>query len=474
MGTSTTLSFHMGSSFNEKHNNRTIPVPNADAKYESEYNWYHPNNMSLEQAYEMLFSESFNEYNSSIRKDRQFNSYLEKLQIAQQKEYEKVAELRHSGASASEIRKHKKAVKPAYEIIIGFGNIRDNPEFGKNGEMQETAKTILLEYINRFEQENKNVMLYNASIHTGESGNLHLHADVIFWADCSRGQKKQASLTKALSAMGYETDKEKGEDGKRVNAITKWENRQREILRNLSKEIGDITIIDGKHSKQHKSTEEYKIEQDREFIEKQAEELGKLQNDFVECVVSQQTDTRASYLEHLENISLKQDKENYQQLKKRNKAVLASAWNDYKSYTSTFFDEYRANKRLLWHELQTARKLSCDNKKRIHDLINNITEGTDLLIIKIIKLFIALFIAIGNVKYENQIEQLQEANKRLRQQAKEVMTESTAMASTLRAEDIDGIENAIENYEIHLSEARNLINNTIIQLNKERTQSYER
>ena len=151
MGTSKTLSFHMGSSFNEKHNNRAIPVPNADTKYESEHNWYHPNNMSLEQAYEMLFSESFNEYNSSVRKDRQFNSYLEKLQIAQQKEYEKIAELRHSGASASEIRKHKKAVKPAYEIIIGFGNIRDNPEFGKNGEMQETAKTILLEYIKKFD-----------------------------------------------------------------------------------------------------------------------------------------------------------------------------------------------------------------------------------------------------------------------------------------------------------------------------------
>ncbi len=461
MGTSTTLSFHMGSSFNEKHNNRTIPVPNADTKYESEHNWYHPNNMSLEQAYEMLFSESFNEYNSSVRKDRQFNSYLEKLQIAQQKEHEKIAELRHSGASASEIRKHKKAVKPAYEIIIGFGNIRDNPEFGKNGKMQETAKTILLEYIKKFEQENKNVMLYNASIHTGESGNLHLHADVIFWADCSRGQRRQASLTKALSAMGYETDKEKGEDGKRINAITKWENKQREILRGLSKEIGDITIIDGKHSKQHKSTEEYKIEQDRAFIEQQAEELGKFQDDFVEYISSQQTDSNIAYLEHLENLSLKEDKEKYRQFKSRNKTVLSSAWLDYKSYTSTFFDEYRANKSLLWNELQTARKISCDNKKRIHDLINDITDGTDLLIIKIIKLFIALFIAIGNVKYENQIEQLQEANKQLKRQAKEIMTESTTMASTLKTEDIDNIEKAIKDYEIHLSEARNLINNTI-------------
>jgi hypothetical protein len=89
MSTKCTLSFHMGSRFNEKHNNRTIPVPHADREYEKIHNWYHPNNMTLEQAYNVLFFESFNEYNSSIRKDRQYHSYLEKLQIAQQKEQEK-------------------------------------------------------------------------------------------------------------------------------------------------------------------------------------------------------------------------------------------------------------------------------------------------------------------------------------------------------------------------------------------------
>ena len=99
MSMTTTLSFHVGSRFNEKHNNRTIPCPMADKEYEDQHNWYHPNNMTLEQAYDDLFKESFNEYNSSVRKDRQYNSYLEKLQIAQQKEQEKIAELRCSGAS---------------------------------------------------------------------------------------------------------------------------------------------------------------------------------------------------------------------------------------------------------------------------------------------------------------------------------------------------------------------------------------
>ena len=90
MGTTCTLSFHMGSRFNEKHNNRTIPVPHANAEYEKEHNWYSPDNMSLEQAYE-FFTESFNAYNSTVRKDRRCNtSYLEKLQTAQQKELQQV------------------------------------------------------------------------------------------------------------------------------------------------------------------------------------------------------------------------------------------------------------------------------------------------------------------------------------------------------------------------------------------------
>ena len=51
MSTTCTLSFHMGSRFNEKHNNRTIPVPHANTEYENEHIWYSPDNMSLEQAY---------------------------------------------------------------------------------------------------------------------------------------------------------------------------------------------------------------------------------------------------------------------------------------------------------------------------------------------------------------------------------------------------------------------------------------
>ena len=53
-----TLSFHMGTSFNLMHDNRTIWV-NADAEYEREHNWYYEGNTTLEDCYESLFGDPF-------------------------------------------------------------------------------------------------------------------------------------------------------------------------------------------------------------------------------------------------------------------------------------------------------------------------------------------------------------------------------------------------------------------------------
>ena len=464
MSTKCTLSFHMGSRFNEKHNNRTIPVPHADCEYEEIHNWYHPNNMSLEQAFD-FFSESFNEYNSSIRKDRQYNSYLEKLQIAQQKEQEKLSDLRHAGASASEIRKHRKAVKPAYEIIIGLGNMRDNPELCKDGDLQDTAKAILLDFVEQFERENSNVYLYNASIHTGENGSIHLHADVIFWAECSRGQKKQASLTKALAAMGYESDKEKGPDGKRMNAITKWEMDQRAILRELCAER-DIIIIDGKHSKHHLTTEEYQIQQDGLFLEQQAQELLLLQDKYIDSV-AQDSDSTISYLKELENEELRKVAEQYKAMKHKADKLLADAWTEFNSATSTYFEQYRAKKKILSEEISRARQGASDSRKRLNAMLKDLAYSNEFFLIKLVKLVVALFLAIDNARYENQVERLQEANAVLKQQAKEIMQQSNNVSAVLKAKEINAIEEALSNYDAILHEAKRFILNNSIQIGAE-------
>ena len=457
MSIESTLSFHMGTRFNEKHNNRTIPCPMADSDYETQHNWYHPKNMSLEQAYEILFAESFNEYNSSIRKDRRHNSYLEKLQIAQQKEQEKIAELRHGGASAFEIRKHKKAVKSSYELIIGLGNARVNPEFCKNGEMQDTAKEILLEYIEQFERENKNVFLYNAAVHTGENGCIHLHADVIFWADCTRGQRRQASLTKALAQMGYTSDKEKNADGKRLNAITKWEMKQREILRNLCKER-DIEIIAGKHSQEHLETKQFQAKADSEFVSAQAEILLAQQDDFIELVAN--SDSAITYLEHLENEELRKVAAKYEAIKQKSDKAIADAWEEFNSATSAYFDQYRENKKMLFEELQRARRGAKDSRKQLNGILNEIAYSNDLLVIKLLKLVFAMFMAIDTALMEREVQRLQEKNRQIKLLAKQVMSASQNISAELRSGDIEKIRTVLNEYEQQLEQTQNTVIST--------------
>jgi hypothetical protein len=74
-----TLSFHMDSKHNDKHDLREIYVPYVDTE-RSKNNYYPDFNMSRQDAYEYLFGESVREYNErQSRPDRRITSYLDKL-----------------------------------------------------------------------------------------------------------------------------------------------------------------------------------------------------------------------------------------------------------------------------------------------------------------------------------------------------------------------------------------------------------
>lgn len=470
-----TISVHKGtcSSAHLGHNRRTISVPHADKSRQHLNKCYI--DMELSEAYRILFENALEEYNIGKKPSRQIKDYLAHITEQYEKGEQKLQEAKSRGASTKELARIKSRYpKPFYELIVSVGNCDAyGGIFASDGEKEELVVDVLNEYIKEFHERNPYLFVFSAYLHRDEKGVPHIHLDYIPWTDeAGKGLSLRVSENGAFKQQGLTS----GETGD-IGSIA-FQNQERAVLTEIARKH-NINIIEGKHSKKHLSKEEYvlrceqdKSEKDQQLIEKQAGELLSYQDELIDYVKNNRIDE--AFSEHIENISLKRDSENYQKIKSRNKSILASCWNDYKSYTSTFFDEYRANKDLLWHELQRARKTSCDNKKRIHTLINDITEGADLLIIKIIKLFLALFIALGNVKYENQIEQLQEANKHLKQQAKEIMGDSSTMVSVLKSENVDEIERAIMNYEYHLSEARTLINITIKQFIKEKSQKNER
>ena len=444
-----TLSFHMGASFNLMHDNRTIWV-NADAEYEREHNWYYEGNTTLEDCYESLFGDPFREYNATVRESRRYHSYLEKLQNAEQKEKDLIAEKRLQGLPTSQIRKFQKATKPAYEILIAFGNSRDNPEFRKGGNMQETAKEIMIRYTREFERNNPNVKIVNASVHTGEQGVVHLGLVVVFHADCSRGQKHQASLNRALAQMGYESDKAENADGKRLNAVTKWENRQREILRDMCREKG-IEIIDGKCSRTHLETAEFKAKADADFVDRMAGELLREQDRFKEYVIG--SDSAVSYLEHIENEKLRKT------VSKQDE-ILSACWDEFSEQNQSYFDYYRKQKKRISDEVGRLRNETNDSRQYLNELLCDLVFSNDLLIVRLWKLFFAILVAAEARTAEYRLKQLEDANREIAKQSKHIMASSKTVGTALRnKDDLDAVLASLNCFEREVSRSVEEINN---------------
>ena len=208
--------------------------------------------------------------------------------------------------------------------------------------------------------------------------------------------------------------------------------------------------------------EQEKAKADHKLISVQADELIRYQDEFINYLRS--NGIEESFSEHIENISLKHDKLELNKIKEQNKKVIASAWQEYNDFTKSFFISYRANKKSLWEEIKKARELSYLNKKKLENLIYDITDGSDFFIVKICKLFFALFVAIGNIHYDNEIEKLQLANKSLKESARKVMNQSNDVSAILRSRQLESIEQALTEYETVLESAKSFIENTTRQL----------
>ena len=269
-----TLSFRMSELHNEGHNLRTIYVPYVDTS-KSKDNIYYVNH-TKEEAYEFLFAEAVKEYNEKQkRKDRRIEDYLQKLLTAEEKQKKLIEQKRSEGCSYTELAKYKKAKQSSYELIISLGNMKQNEEFCSNGERADDIVAILNEYIYNFQNRNPNAYLYLSTIHLDEQGVIHAHLDIIFFSDSYKsGMSRRVSLNRALEDMGFVSDKEK--NGKFDLAVTKWQNREREELKEIAKKY-DIEIVDGNQSRQHLNRAQY-------IIEKKKEELQKKESSINNCV----------------------------------------------------------------------------------------------------------------------------------------------------------------------------------------------
>lgn len=256
--------------------------------------------------------------------------------------------------------------------------------------------------------------------------------------------------------MGYKSDKEKGADGKRLNAITKWEMEQREILTKMCAEKG-ITIKAGKHSQVHLTTEEFQAKRDSEFVSEQAGQLLSEQDRFIDYVAH--SGSAVAYMEHLENEELRQTVSELEAVKQRSDQLI-DAWTEFNSSTSLYFQEYRKKKKSLYEEIHRARQGAKDSRKYLTAILNDIAYSNDLFVIKLFKLVFAMFVAVESASREREVKRLQEKNQQIKALTKNIVSESQTVGEHLRSKDIDNIERILSEYE-------QLLQNSLITINSD-------
>ena len=465
-----TASFHKGtcSSSHLNHNRRKdITLPHVDTFRTILDNRCYVD-MELSTAYEKLFGDALRAYNSTKKPSRQIPDYLEHIQKQFEERERKYQEAKSSGASRKALAKIRSRYSAPYnEVIVSIGNadLYDG-SFCCGRENEQIAVDILDDYMRSFQERNPHLFVFSAFMHrdevggetengmTSKAGVPHLHICYIPWTDeKGRGLPVRVSESGALRQQNLSSPDRFG--------TVLFQEQEREILSEIALQH-QVEIVEGKHSKKHISKSAYilqqeqeKAKQDHELINNQAEELIQHQDELVAFLHSQGVGD--TFVQHIENVSLKREVEELEAMKERSKKVIAAAWQDYNDYTASFFASYKENKTLLWAEIQQARKTAYLNKKKFKSLIYEINHSSDFFIVKLFKLMTALFVALDNIHYEKEVERLQEANKVLKQQAKKVMSQSGEVSAVLRSKDLDDIEVALTNYEDALENATALV-----------------
>lgn len=238
-----TVATHNGSQVSQAHNRRDRRVTDKESHIDKDGEFEVWLDVDVKQAYKKIFAKSVEEYNKTQkRKDRQITDYYKKI--------------------SADKKKHT-----CYEMVVGV--------YGEDS-TDEQKREILKKFVETWKQRNgNNMFLIGAYLHNDEEGGMHVHCTYIPIYQSNKGMKLQNGLNKALEQLGIE----EGESIHETRQIN-WQKRENAYLTQLCEERGiriEHPMADGKGKRKHLSTEQYKIEKQKEDLLKGKSELELLQ-----------------------------------------------------------------------------------------------------------------------------------------------------------------------------------------------------
>lgn len=283
----TTMRLHTYQAPADDHNARTpetIAAENRAAEQGNKGRWIDPQGVhevlgpgqTVREAFGTVFGAAIDAYNAGQKRaDRKMtvDGYLESVENSRRGRPVKAIKRANERAKAQgreeDVRKEA-GQRTHYEIVVSLGNVK--PLRGADGKVVMDPKTgqrvrpdyvepdvtrrILGDYITGWAARNPNLYLFRADYHADEwykvttggtsipglpgqwcQGEAHGHLSFVAWGEgYQRGPKRQASVTKALAAMGY-VDYQDAK-GRTVTAWEQWQEAERDVIREIARGYG--------------------------------------------------------------------------------------------------------------------------------------------------------------------------------------------------------------------------------------------
>ena len=368
-----TISFMNGKGSIE-HNTRSFIADNVDASRTK-------NNVTLihediKQVYHKLFDKALDEYNAKQkRKDRQINSYYEKISRSKQE-------------------------KLFYEVIVQIGNKDDT---GVGSSAAEVATWVLKDYVKMFQLRNPQLYVVGAYIHLDEE-TPHLHLNFVPWVSgCKRGLETKTSLKAALATRGFASE------GKGNTEWKQWAEAEKDDIALIMRWYGIDWKKKNTHN-QHLSVLDYKKQERAKEVTALEEELEGAQ------VVLELKEERIESLDkeiESKRVSMRTEQSEAQRMLDYTKAETQKLQSEYSENVDKLTDKQKeieeaqkeADKWVMisdtakWQTEQAQMKL--EEAERLKKELLGVVDGDDYLKEQVIEL-----------RYQNQM--LREENRSLK------------------------------------------------------------
>lgn len=188
--------------------------------------------------------------NDDIKKFIETTNKLSRREL--QKEYTKVKKAQTLGEAYYEKQRKSKQASTHVEFVVQIGSAEDFNKVDANGKIIESldrtdpngiwqkSKKVLEKYLANFQEQNKNLIITDSSIHMDEA-TPHMHLQVVPIAETdqttARGKTRRNGLSKKVSfdgALECEGFKRDLHDSRK--AFTDWQHREADTLAQIMKD----------------------------------------------------------------------------------------------------------------------------------------------------------------------------------------------------------------------------------------------